>query len=241
MKFFGRKRPGVTLVRARCSPFGEDGPAGQLLALIDQVLASTPIKPLEGSINFGYTQPMSSLRRALAKMRPTQLDALLVHDASGEVICSFGAEGASVGDRARAFEVFALLPPASDALQDKLLQLLMGHNLHYGYARALGPDFSALSESPLKRGLFSTSIVVDGGRANWLVPEADVRAGAVRGLYLANVFSAVGLARLAGSGLRLLPSVPTLPETLWRPGVAERAEILRLNPTYRDFLHFEDA
>ncbi len=241
MKFFRRKRASVTLVRAWCSPFGEDGPAGELLALIDQVLASTPLKPLEGSINYAYMQPMSSLRRALAKMRPTQLDALMVHDESGEIICSFGAEGASVGDRARAFEIFALLPPASDALQDKLLHLLLAYRLHYGYARALGPAFNALSEAPAKRGFFDTGIEVDGGRADWLVPEMDVRAGAVRGLYRANVFSAVGLARLAGSGLRLPPSAPSLPETLWRPTKAERSEMLRLNPSYRDFLHFGDA
>jgi len=239
MKFFGRKRASVTLVRAWCSPFGEDGPAGELLALVDQVLASLVAAPLEGSINFGYTQPMSSLRRALAKMKPVQLDALEVRDESGEVICSFGAEGASVGDRARAFEIFALLPPAAQAAQDKLLQLLMRHHMHYGYARALGPDFNAVSEAPIRRGFFGSEIEVDGGRADWLVPEMDVRAGAIRGLYPANVFSAIGLARLAGSGLRLPSSAPAVGDVLWRPGAAERAELLRLNPGYRGFLHFD--
>ena len=241
MKLFGRKRASVTLVRAWCSPFGEEGPAGELLALVDEVLASLAAKPLEGSINIGYTQPMSSLRRALAKMKPVQLDALEVRDESGEVICSFGAEGASVGDRARAFEIFALLPPASDAAQDKLLQLLMRHHMHYGYARALGADFDPVSEAPVKRGFFDAEIEVDGGRADWLVPEMDVRAGAVRGLYPANVFSAVGLARLAGSGLRLPPSAPSVGDQLWRPSAAERAEFLRLNPTYLGYLHFGDA
>ena len=239
MRLFGRKRSGVTLVRAWCSPFGEDGPAGELLALVDQVLAAIPGKPLEGAINFGYMQPMSSLRRALAKMKPVQLDALAVHDEAGDVVCSFGAEGASVGDRARAFEIFALLPPASKALQDKLLTMLLGYRLHYGYARELGPDFSPVSEGRVKRGFFSDTLEVDGGRADWLVPEMDVRAGAVRGLYPANVFSAIGLARLAGSGLRLPPSAPTVGETLWRPTAKEQAEILRLNPNYRDFLHFD--
>ena len=241
MIFFGRKRASVTLVRAWCSPFGEDGPAGELLALVDQVLASTTFVPLEGSINHGYTQQMSSLRRALAKMRPVQLDALSVRDESGEVICSFEAEGASVGDRARAFEIFALLPPASDAAQDKLLQLLMRHRMHYGYARALGPDFNPVSETAIQRGFFGRQIEVDGGRADWLVPEMDVRAGAVRGLYPANVFSAIGLARLAGSGLRLPASAPALGDQLWRPTVIERSELLRLNPNYRGFLHFGDA
>ena len=240
MKFFGRQRASVTLVRAWCSPFGEDGPAGELLALVDQVLASTPCLPLEGSINFGDMQPMSSLRRALAKMTPVQLDALAVHDEAGEVVCSFGAEGASVGDRARAFEIFALLPPAADALQDKLLKLLLGYRLHYGYARALGQGFSPLTEGRVRRGFFDSTIEVDGGRADWLVPEMDVRAGAVRGVYPANVFSAIGLARLAGSGLRLPPSAPSFGETLWRPSAAERAEILRLNPTYRQYVHFGD-
>jgi len=241
MMFFGRKRTGVTLVRAWCSPFGEDGPAGELLALVDLVLAALPAKPLEGAINFGYLQPMSSLRRALARMTPVQLDALAVHDEAGEVVCSFGAEGASVGDRARAFEIFALVPPASQALQDKLLLTLMGYRLHYGYARELGPDFNPVSESRIKRGLFSDILEVDGGRADWLVPEMDVRAGAVRGLYPANVFSAIGLARLAGSGLRLPASAPTVGDTLWRPSAAEQAELLRLNPNYRGFLHFGDA
>ena len=191
MKFFGRKRAGITLVRAWCSPFDEEGPAGELLALVDQVLASIPALALEGSINYGYTQPMSSLRRALAKLKPAQLDALLVQDEAGEVICSFGAEGASVGDRSRAFEIFALLPPAAVAAQDQLLRLLMGHRMHYGYARALGADFNPLSEAPIRRGFFDSSIEVDGGRSDWLVPEIDVRAGAVRGLYPANVFSTV--------------------------------------------------
>ena len=111
MKFFGRKRASVTLVRAWCSPFGEDGPAGELLALVDRVLASQPAQPLSGVINHGYTQEMSSLRRALAKMKPVQLDALSVRDESDEVICSFGAEGASVGDRSRAFEIFRAAAP----------------------------------------------------------------------------------------------------------------------------------
>ena len=241
MKFFGRKRASVTLVRAWCSPFGEDGPAGELLALVDQVLASLVAAPLEGSINFGYTQPMSSLRRALAKMKPVQLDALEVRDESDEVICSLGAEGASVGDRARAFEIFGLLPPAAQAAQDKLLQLLMRHHMHYGYARALGPEFNPVSETPIKRGFFGAQIEVDGGRADWLVPEMDVRAGAIRGLYPANVFSAIGLARLAGSGLRLPASAPAVGDQLWRPTARERAEFLRLNPAYLDYLHFGDA
>ena len=239
MKFFGRKRASVTLVRAWCSPFGEDGPAGELLALVDQVLAAIPAQPLEGTINHGYVQPMSSLRRALAKMKPVQLDALTVRDESGEVICSFGAEGASVGDRARAFEIFALLPPASDAAQDKLLRLLLQYRMHYGYARALGAGFDPVSETAIQRGFFRREIEVDGGRADWLVPEMDVRGGAVRGLYPANVFSAIGLARLAGSGLRLPPSAPTVGEQLWRPSATERSELLRLNPNYRGYLHFD--
>jgi hypothetical protein len=240
MRLFGRKRASVTLVRAWCSPFGEDGPAGELLALVDEVLGSTSFQPLEGAINFGYTQPMSSLRRALAKMKPVQLDALAIQDEAGEVICSFGAEGASVGDRARAFEIFVLMPPASGAAQDKLLQLLMRYRIHYGYARALGADFNPVTELPARRGFFDQTIEVDGGRADWLVPEMDVRAGAVRGLYPANVFSAVGLARLAGSGLRLPPAAPTLGEQLWRPSAREQAGMLRHNPTYRAFLHFGD-
>jgi len=240
MKFFGRKRASVMLVRAWCSPFGEDGPAGELLALVDQVLAATSLRPLEGAINHGYRQEMSSLRRALAKMKPAQLDALTVRDQADEVICSFGAEGASVGDRARAFEIFALLPPAADAAQDKLLRLLMGHRMHYGYARTLGPGFNPESETAIRRGFFDDTIEVDGGRADWLVPEMDVRAGAVRGLYPANVFSAIGLVRLAGSGLRLPSSAPTLGDQLWRPSATERAELVRLNPGWRGYLHFGD-
>jgi len=240
MKFFGRKRASVGLVRAWCSPFGEDGPAGELLALVDAVLAATPLQPLEGEINFGDLQPMSSLRRALARMKPVELDALVVQDESGEVICSVGAESASVGDRVRAFEIFALLPPASEAAQDRLLRLLMRHGMHYGYARALGPDFDPVTEMPARRGFFDTTLEVAGGRADWLVPEMDVRAGAVRGLYPLNVFSAVGLARLSGSGLRLPVSAPTLGGLLWRPSIIEQSELLRTNPGYRGFLHFGD-
>ena len=239
MKFFRRKRASVMLVRAWCSPFGEDGPAGELLALVDAVLDVIHATPLEGAINHGHTQEMSSLRRALAKIKPMQLDALTVRDEAGEVICSFGAEGASVGDRLRAFEIFALLPPFAEAAQDKLLRLLMRHRMHYGYARALGPGFDPVSETPIRRGLFAREIEVDGGRADWLVPEMDVRAGAVRGLYSANVFSAIGLARLAGSGLRLPSSAPAVGEQLWRPSASEQAELLRLNPNYRAYLHFD--
>jgi len=240
MVIFGRRAPGVTLVRAWCSPFGDDGPAGELLALVDQVLAGIPAEPLEGAINHGGVQPIVSLRRALARMRPVQIDALRVRDGSGELICSLDAESASVGERARAFEIFALLPPAADAAQDSLLRLLMGHGLHYGYARALAAGFNPLSEAPMRRGLFGVGIEVDGGRADWLVPEADVRAGAVRGLYPANVLSAVALARLAGSGLRLPASAPTLGQQLWRPSVAERAALRGANAGYRGFLHFGD-
>jgi len=238
MMFFGRKRASARLVRAWCSPFGEDGPAGELLALVDAVLASTAFPPQEGQINFGDTQPMSSLRRALARMKPMTLDALAIQDEAGELVCSFGAESASVGDRVRAFEIFVLLPPASEAAQDKLLRLLMRHHMHYGYARALGGALDPLTEMPARRGFFDRSIEVAGGRADWLVPEMDVRAGAVRGLYPLNVFSAVGLARLAGSGLRLPASAPSLGGQLWRPSVIEQSELLRSNPAYRGFLHF---
>lgn len=240
MMFFGRKRASDRLVRAWCSPFGEDGPAGELLALVDEVLASTLLQPLEGQINFGYTQPMSSLRRALGKMKPVTLDALTIQDEAGDVICSVGAESASVGDRVRAFEIFALLPPASEVAQDKLLRLLMRHGMHHGYARSVGAALDPVTEAPRKRGFFDQTIEVAGGRADWLVPEMDVRAGAVRGLYPLNVFSAVGLARLAGSGLRLPPSAPTLGGQLWRPSIIEQSELLRANPSYRGFLHFGD-
>jgi hypothetical protein len=240
MKFFGRKRASVGLVRAWCSPFGEDGPAGELLALVDEVLAATSMQPLEGQINFGEMQPMSSLRRALGRMKPVTLDALAIHDEAGEVICSFGAESASVGDRVRVFEIFALLPPASETARDRLLRLLMRHHVHYGYARTLGAAFDPATEMPARRGFFDQTIEVAGGRADWLVPEMDVRAGAVRGLYPLNVFSAVGLARLNGSGLRLPPSAPTLGGLLWRPSIIEQSELLRTNPTYRGFLHFGD-
>jgi hypothetical protein len=145
-----------------------------------------------------------------------------------------------VGERVRAFEIFALLPPAADAAQDRLLRLLMGHCLHYGYARALAAGFDPLSESPVRRALFGARIEVDGGRTDWLLPQADVRAGAVRGLYPANVLSAVALARLAGSGLRLPSSAPTLGEQLWRPSAAELSALRSSNAGYRGFLHFGD-
>jgi hypothetical protein len=241
MVIFGRRQTGVTLVRAWCSPFDEDGPAGELLALLDRVLAAIPAEPLEGAINHGVLQPIASLRRALVKMRPVQLDSLRVRDGSGDVICSLDAESASVGEQARAFEIFALLPPAADAAQDRLLRLLMGHRMHYGYARGLAAGFNPLSEAPIRRALFGARIEVDGGRADWLVPEADVRAGAVRGLYPANVLSAVALARLAGSGLRLPSSAPTLGGLLWRPSAAELSALLGLNAAYRGFLHFGQA
>ena len=240
MMFFGRKWVSVRLVRVWCFLFGEDGLAGELLALVDAVLASTTFQPLEGQINFGYVQPMSSLRRALAKMKPVALDALTIQDEAGDVVCTFGAESASVGDRVRAFEIFVLLPPASEVAQDKLLRLLMRHGMHYGYARALGGALDPVTEMPLKRGFFDQTIEVAGGRADWLVPEMDVRAGAVRGLYPLNVISAVGLARLAGSGLRLPPSAPTLGDQLWRPSIIEQSELLRANLSYRGFLHFGD-
>jgi hypothetical protein len=110
MKFFRRQRASVMLVRAWCSPFGEDGPAGELLALVDAVLDVIHATPLEGSINHGHVQEMSSLRRALAKMKPMQLDALTVRDEADEVICAamptgFRAVGLAYDD----------FPQASDA------------------------------------------------------------------------------------------------------------------------------
>ena len=86
MKFFGSKPTAVTLVRAWCSPFGDDGPAGEFLALVDQILALMPPATLEGALNDGYGSPLSALRRALAKLAPEGVQSLSLQDEAGETV-----------------------------------------------------------------------------------------------------------------------------------------------------------
>ena len=41
--------------------------------------------------------------------------------------------------------------------------------------------------------------------------------------------------------MQLPSSVPGVGGVLWRPSLKEQREIVQLNPTYRDFLHFGDS
>ena len=229
----GRKRAGVALVRAWCSPFDEEGPAGELLALVDQVLASIPALALEGSINYGYTQPMSSLRRALAKLKPAQLDALLVQDEAGEVICSVGARArrsAIVRARSRSSPCCRRRPsrrriqPARLLMATGWLRLRAGTRRRFFAVRGADP-------APVLR------LVDGGGRRPLRLAGAEVDVRAARyGPVPANVHFAVALARLVGSGLQLPWSVPSVGDVVWRPSSKEKVDILRVNPSYGDLL-----
>jgi hypothetical protein len=242
MMFFGSKPTAVTLVRAWCSPFGDDGPAGEFLALVDQLLALMPPASLEGSLNAGYGSPLSSLRRALGKLSPEQVESLSLQDEAGETVFQVEAQADARPDQSPVFGFLVVLPPAAAAVQDRVLATLSAVRMHYGYARVLGPGFSPLTEARVKRSLLGkVTFAPPLPRSDWLVPEEDVRAGAVRGLYPTNVLSAVALARLSGSGMQLPSSVPGVGGTLWRPSAREQAEIVRLNPTFRDYLHFGNS
>ena len=239
MNLFGFRRPGVTVVKAWCSPFyvDVDGPAGEYLALIDRLLALLPSASLDGCVNAGELQPLPSLRRALAKMRAVDVESLFLVDEAGEPVLSVVIDPLATAG-ATVFAFVVVLSPAAQAARDPLLQALAGQRLHYAYARSLATHCSPLSEVRSSRSWFRPPQRVPGPREGWLVPEPDVRTGAVRGLFPVNILSALALARLSGSGLRLPPSVPASGGVLWRVDAAEQQEIVRRNPDFKAYLHF---
>ena len=238
MNLFGFRRPALTAVKAWCSPFGADGLPGELLALVDRLLALLPEAPLEGSLNDSEPQSLSTLRRALARLAPAELESLRLLDAGGELALLVGRDTASTPAAAGAPVLLfvVMLPPAGAASSDRVLALLAGENLHHGYIRSLGARLDPVTEARPRPGAAPEAAAAD--RAGWLVPEADVRAGAVRGLYPANLLSGVALARLAGSGLKLPASIPAGGGVPWKPSPAEQKELVRRNPDFRAFLHF---
>ena len=241
MILFGLKRPVLTVVKAWCSPFAPRGPAGAVLALVDRLLALLPEAPLEGTIDDGEAQPLSALRRALVRLQPTELRSLQLFDAAGELALFVGLDDAAPGP-SPVFLFIVVLQPRGAAARDRVLTLLADEGLHYGYARALASHASAISETrPSRSAPAPAADAAGASRAGWLVPECDIRAGAVRGLFPANMLSAVALARLSGSGLKLQASIPAAGGVLWRLDAAEQQEIVRRNPHYRAFLHFGDA
>jgi hypothetical protein len=241
MNLFGFRRPGLTVVKAWCSPFGAHGPAGEVLALVDRLVAALPEAPLEGAIDDGEPQPLSALRRALARLQPAELESLQLFDPAGELALFVGADAGAAAPTP-VFLFIVVLPPTVAASRDRVLGLLAAEGLHYGYARVLAPGVDPIAEAKLRRSLPAPSASHAGAaREGWLVPEADIRAGAVRGLFPANMLSAVALARLSGSGLKLQSSIPAFGGVLWRLDAAEQQEIVRRNPDYRAFLHFGDS
>jgi hypothetical protein len=235
---FGKAAP-VTLVRAWCSPFGTEELAGEYLAFVDALLALIPAASFEGAVNEGDMLPLSSLRRTLGKLAACNAGSLLVHDEAGEPVLAVLQDAASARSGVPVYEVAAVLPPGLPGEVDRALALLAARELHYAYARPLASGVDPMSESRTRRALFPGAPVrEEGGREGWLVPLDDVRAGAVRGLYPANVLSAVALARLSGVGLQLPRSVPDRGGVLWRLDAQERSDLLRQSPAFRDWLHF---
>lgn len=241
MNLFGFRRPGLTVVKAWCSPFGAQGLAGELLALVDRLIAALPEAPLEGAIDDGEAQPLSALRRALARLQPGELASLQLFDAAGELALFVGADTGAAGPTS-VFLFVVVLPPTVASSRDRVLTLLAAEGLHYGYARVLAPKLDPVAEARTRRAVPAPPAGQAGAsREGWLVPESDIRAGAVRGLFPANMLSAVALARLSGSGLKLQSSIPAAGGVLWRLDAAEQQEIVRRNPDYKAFLHFGDS
>ncbi len=240
MNLFGFRRPApVTLVRAWCSPFAREDLSGEVLAFVDAVLALIPAASFEGTVNDGDPLALSSLRRTLGKLVARKADSLQVHDEGGELALAIVQDGRAMRSGVPVFEVVAVLPPGRPDAVDRLLALLAAGQVHYAYARPLGPAFDRMSETRVRRTWFGgASAKVEGGRERWLVPEDDVRSGAVRGLYPVNVLSAVALARLGGVGLQLPRSVPGRGGVPWRLTREEQAEVVRANPGFRAWLHF---
>ena len=241
MNLFGFRRPGLTVVKAWCSPFGAQGRAGELLALVDRLVAALPQEPLEGAIDDGEAQPLSALRRALARLQPAELQSLRLFDAAGELALFVGVDAAGAGPTPVLLFV-VVLPPTVASSRDRVLGLLAAEGIHYGYARVMAPGLDPVAEARPRRSVPAQASGQWGAaRDGWLVPEADIRAGAVRGLFPANLLSAVALARLSGSGLKLQSSIPAAGGVLWRLDAAEQQEIVRRNPDYKAFLHFGDC
>ena len=243
MKLFARQPApaNVTLLNAWCSPFDDMMQVGAMRDFVDALLAFVAPAAIASEINFGSARSIAGLLRGLGTMRSRDVESLIVSDERGAGVLNIVLITSSLGSAPPVFNVLAVFPCGAPAA-DEMLDVLAAYRIHYAYIRELSGEFSPQSETRIRRSLFGgVSVKVDGSFNHWLVPDRDVRGGAVRGIYPVNVLSDVALQRLAATGLGLPASLPRRGGTVWRLSAEDKAELLRRNPSRGDVLHLDES
>ncbi|HEY9109016.1 MAG TPA: hypothetical protein VIN58_20240 [Roseateles sp.] len=189
------------------------------------------------SINYGSERPMQEGLNFLGRAALAEVEALLVFDERN--VLTFAASSLARVGRG-VFEIARLAAdPLAEFMTGTRLNDLAAHGrLHYGYCRHLGLDMSPLSESEVRKSLLGTTTArVDAARRSWLSGHDDVKAGAVRGLYPVNYWSAGALAEMKSFGIAW-PEVVQVGVGLNRIDVAAKELIESMNPGIRRFIRF---
>ncbi len=113
-------------------------------------------------------------------------------------------------------------------------------NLYYGYSRALSSEYSPLSETKIRQGLFGQTVIVNKREDDWLINPVDIRTGAVKGVYPVNFWPEQVIYKLREIGLQL-PAPHNTSGNLHVFSKSDRAQISLENSQFGKYLHFTDS
>jgi hypothetical protein len=147
--------------------------------------------PLKATLNYGPEVAWSSLAERLARTSLAAVEHLLVLGSDSEVMVSLSLEREVEGLPAQ-FSCMVVTQESIERLGegDPFAHARSVGTVEYGYARALSPDMSPVSETKVKRSLFGTvSVTVPPRRSDWLCKSEPVVHGAIKGLYPINYWN----------------------------------------------------
>ncbi len=189
------------------------------------------------SINDGSERPMQDGLQRLGKTSLGDVESLLVFNGLGAL--TFAASSWLRVGRGVFEMTWVATDPATDLMSGRPLDDLAVHgHLHYGYCRRLGLEMSPLSESKVHKSLLgTTSVRVNSAKQGWLSGRDDVKAGAIRGLYPVNYWSAEALVEMKALGI-VWPADLQVGVGLNRIDAAAQLLIESGNPALRRFIRF---
>ncbi|MGH2637885.1 MAG: hypothetical protein ACRDF4_01140 [Rhabdochlamydiaceae bacterium] len=197
-------------------------------------------KPVEYSINYGGDKKISSLTNALKRLSFGDLEAFDCSDETGRMVLSIGRAGKAFGEKESGaiFECFVISKPNPSFAEEVgiFASFSSDFELHYGYAACLSDDFSPVSETKIKKGIFEQSVKVGRLEDSWLHDPKGVVVDSVKGIYPVNYWKASVVTRLADADFKLVANVSG------QAGVVcfnfnDLKKIEKDNPAYNKYIH----
>jgi hypothetical protein len=177
-------------------------------------------------------------RKKNPDLKYMDLECLIVVDANAKLILTVGI-AFPPGQGEPVFECILVTPTDGEFSRELVFFELFARwsTLYYGYTRRLRSDHFPVSEKKMRQGLFGQTIVVGKIENDWLINPADIRIGAVKGVYPVNFWREQALSRLRGIGLQL-PRRLGAAGSLHVLNESDQTEVAHENPQFRKYLHF---